>query len=80
MHALQCGNGGLSTAATAINIATDLLLAFWVVPTFWKMSLNKEKSIAVAMLFGVRASVAIVAGGQIWATLRVGSSSNPTRE
>jgi len=55
MHALQCGNGGLSTAATAINIATDLLVAFWVVPTFWKMSLDKEKSIAVAMLFGVRA-------------------------
>jgi hypothetical protein len=55
MHALQCGNGGLSIAATAINIVTDLLLASWIVPTFWEMSLNKEKSIAVAMLFGVRA-------------------------
>jgi hypothetical protein len=55
MHALQCGKGRLSVAATVTNIATDLLLAFWMVPAFWEMSLDKEKSIAAATLFGVRA-------------------------
>jgi hypothetical protein len=55
MHSLRCRNGGLAIAVVVSNIVTDLLLAFWMVPALWEMSLNKEKSVAAAMLFGVRA-------------------------
>ncbi|CAN9350969.1 unnamed protein product [Alternaria sp. RS040] len=73
-------NGGLSIAVIGLNMTTDLFLAFWMIPVLWKLSLDKEKSFAAATLFGVRAIVAFVAGGEIWATLRLASSQNPTRD
>ncbi|CAN9371434.1 unnamed protein product [Alternaria alternata] len=73
-------NGGLAIAVVGLNMTTDLFLAFWMVPVLWKLSLDKEKSFAAATLFGVRAIVAFVAGGEIWATLRLASSQNPTRD
>jgi hypothetical protein len=54
-HSLRCNNGGLAIAVIVFNITTDLFLAFWMVPILWKLSLNKEKSLATATLFGVRA-------------------------
>ncbi|KAL1795914.1 hypothetical protein ACET3X_006138 [Alternaria dauci] len=79
-HSLRCSNGGLTMAVIGSNMATDLVLAFWMVPVLWKLSLDKEKSFTAAILFGIRAIVAFVAGGQIWATLRLASSHNPTRD
>ncbi|OWY51241.1 hypothetical protein AALT_g4527 [Alternaria alternata] len=79
-HSLRCSNGGLAIAVVGLNMTTDLFLAFWMVPVLWKLSLDKEKSFAAATLFGVRAIVAFVAGGEIWATLRLASSQNPTRD
>jgi hypothetical protein len=55
VHSLGCRYGGLTIAIIVINIVTDLLLAFWMVPTLWELSLDKEKSLAAAILFGVRA-------------------------
>ena len=55
MQSLECRNGGLAIAVIVSNIVTDLLLAFWMVPALWEMSLNKEKNLAAATLFGVRA-------------------------
>ncbi|KAG9195622.1 hypothetical protein G6011_00743 [Alternaria panax] len=80
VHPMRCSNEGLAITVIGSNMATDLLLAFWMVPVLWKLSSDKEKGFAAAMLFGVRAIVAFVAGGEIWATLRLASSRNPTRD
>jgi hypothetical protein len=55
VHSLQCENGGLFLSVMVLNILTDLILASWIIPTLWKSSLDKEKSLAAALLFGTRA-------------------------
>ncbi|CAG5154086.1 uncharacterized protein ALTATR162_LOCUS3458 [Alternaria atra] len=56
-YSLRCNHGGLAIAVIVCNITTDLFLVFWMVPVLWKLSLNKEKSLATATLFGVRAII-----------------------
>ncbi|KAI0581168.1 hypothetical protein Ptr902_07412 [Pyrenophora tritici-repentis] len=76
-HSLQCGQAPILLTGIALNIVTDIALAFWLVPTLWKLSLDKEKIMSAGMLFGVRAIVALVSGGQIWAVVHVTSSHDP---
>ncbi|KAF1850577.1 uncharacterized protein K460DRAFT_273747 [Cucurbitaria berberidis CBS 394.84] len=76
----QCGNGPFLVSVIVYNIVTDLVLAGWIVPTLWSVSLNKEKCISATLLFGARAIVPLAAGAQIWAVLKANQSSNPGRD
>jgi hypothetical protein len=55
IHSLQCGNRELLLSVIALNMLTDLVLALWIVPTLWHISLDKEKSWSAGLLFGARA-------------------------
>jgi len=54
-QSVQCGHMSLVIAGIVLNMATDLALAFWLVPTLWKLSLDREKIISAVLLFGMRA-------------------------
>lgn len=54
-HSLQCGQAPIIITGIALNMITDLALAFWIMPTLWQLSLDKEKVQSAVMLFGVRA-------------------------
>lgn len=54
-RSLQCGQAPLLITGIALNMMTDLALAFWIVPTLWHLSLDKEKVKSAVTLFGVRA-------------------------
>jgi hypothetical protein len=55
IHSLHCGNGGLLLSVIVLNMLTDLVLALWIVPTLWHISLDREKSWSAGLLFGARA-------------------------
>jgi len=54
-HSIQCGHSPVIITGIALNMATDLALALWLVPTLWKLSLDREKIVSAGLLFGVRA-------------------------
>lgn len=53
-RSFECGNGGLSVSVIVLNMITDLVLAGWLVPTLWSLSLDKEKCMTATILFGAR--------------------------
>ncbi|KAL7773956.1 hypothetical protein CFE70_003924 [Pyrenophora teres f. teres 0-1] len=50
---LECRQAPIIIAAISFNMITDIALAFWLVPTLWKLSLDKEKVMSAGMLFGI---------------------------
>ncbi|CAE7027483.1 hypothetical protein P3342_005989 [Pyrenophora teres f. teres] len=74
---LECRQAPIIIAAISFNMITDIALAFWLVPTLWKLSLDKEKVMSAGMLFGVRATVALASVGQIWAVVQVTTRHDP---
>jgi len=54
-QSVQCGYIPLVVAGIVLNMATDLALALWLVPTLWKLSLDREKIVSAVLLFGMRA-------------------------
>lgn len=55
VKSMQCGNGGLLVSVIVLNMVTDLILAAWIFPTLWSISLDQEKFITATLLFGARA-------------------------
>lgn len=65
IESMQCGNGGLLISVIVLNMITDLVLAGWIVPTLWSLSLDKEKCTTAMLLFGARAMyVSVQRGGE----------------
>ncbi|KAL6704952.1 hypothetical protein ACN47E_007497 [Coniothyrium glycines] len=79
-QSVQCHNGNIFVAVTTLNIVTDLVIAAWLFPTFWRLSFDKEKCLTAAMLFGARGIVPLVAAAQMWAVVKAGTSDNPSRD
>lgn len=79
-NTVQCHHGDILISVIVLNMVTDLVIAVWLMPILWTLSLDKEKRMTAIMLFGSRAVVPFAAGGQIWAVIKAGKSSNPTRD
>ncbi|OCK78965.1 hypothetical protein K432DRAFT_355802 [Lepidopterella palustris CBS 459.81] len=58
-------HGNLQYPIIIGNQLTDALLATWILPTIWKLLMDKDKRIAVMVLFGTRIIVPFAAIGQM---------------
>lgn len=47
-------HGNLLYSVVLLNAITDVLLAFWVVPTIWKLRLNRADRALTIILFSMR--------------------------
>ncbi|KAF2678738.1 hypothetical protein K458DRAFT_276780, partial [Lentithecium fluviatile CBS 122367] len=74
----KCARGGPLVSVIAINMISDLVIAGWILPTLWPLKMDKGRRLIVGFLFGARAGVALVAGGQAWAAARAMQSDDPT--
>jgi hypothetical protein len=74
----KCAHGGPLFSVIALNILSDLILAAWVIPILRPLHMVREKRITVAVLFGSRAVVALIAGVQIWTAVKALHGSDPT--
>ncbi len=54
-HSMKCGHGGVLITVIVTNIITDLMLAFWIIPTVWELNIARELRIFATVLFGTRA-------------------------
>ena len=72
------------------NMITDVMLAVWIVPTVWKLALEKELRVLATILFGMRGVYVkrethvqdewlTAAAFPLWLQRRFGESSNSTR-
>lgn len=74
----RCGHGALLISVVALNMASDLLVAGWILPVLCPLKMGLSGRIIVGVLFGARVVVVVVAGGQAWAVRRAFSSNDPT--
>lgn len=47
-------HGNVQYPIIIINILTDAVLATWILPTLWKLSMDKNRRRVVILLFGAR--------------------------
>lgn len=58
-------HGNVHYATASLNIATDLLLAAWILPAIWKLHMDENIKRLVMTLFGSRIVVCAVDIGRI---------------
>lgn len=51
---LHCSNSGPLIASITLNAVTDVVLAVWLFPTLFSLSLHKDKRLTAMVLFGSR--------------------------
>ncbi|KAF2095137.1 hypothetical protein NA57DRAFT_79622 [Rhizodiscina lignyota] len=71
-------HGRLQYAIIGMNMITDMLLAIWIIPSLWKLQMDKNTRTIVIALFAARLAVVGVAVGQIVLTQRSLRSADQT--
>lgn len=71
-------HGTIYYATTALNIATDLLLAVWILPAIWALQMKQDLKLLVMTLFGSRAAVCAVDVGRFVLVRRALRSADQT--
>lgn len=58
-------HGDVRYAVIGLNMATDVMLALWILPSLWKLNMSQANRVVVMTLFGARIIVPGAAIGQI---------------
>ncbi|KAF2731538.1 hypothetical protein EJ04DRAFT_579083 [Polyplosphaeria fusca] len=76
----KCSHGGPVFAVIALNMVSDALLAWWIVPIIRPLKIDRAKRRTVVVLFSSRAIIPFICIAQLWAVAKAVRGNNPTRD
>ncbi|PVI02260.1 hypothetical protein DM02DRAFT_670697 [Periconia macrospinosa] len=75
-----CSRGGPVFTVIALNMLSDALLAWWIVPIIRPLKIDRERRRSVIILFASRGIIPFVSAGQLWVVAKIVRGGDPTHD
>ncbi|PVH92082.1 hypothetical protein DM02DRAFT_663293 [Periconia macrospinosa] len=79
-NVLVCSRGGPVFTVIVLNMLSDALLAWWIVPIIRRLKIDRERRRSVVTLFASRGIIPFVSVGQLWAVAKSVRGGDPTHD